>query len=126
MLQRVQTLYLLVFIALSAALISGISILEFLAEGTGINKSISLDLNTRNISLTGNLNLAGAELEAVAQEIKRSTPINIDLEDQSLSFTRFSPLLLVQGILVLLALVVMFSYKNLKKQLNFGSYFYFS
>jgi hypothetical protein len=125
MLQRVQTIYLLIFIGLSVALFSGINILEFASEGSSIQEKISLYLNTSQIYLEGKLNLSQEELDVVALELNKSTPIAIDKATQVLSYNKFSPLLIYQSLLVILALLVMFSYKNLKKQLNLARLLFF-
>jgi hypothetical protein len=125
MLQRVQTIYLLIFIGLSAALFSGINIIEFSSKGAGIDDKISLFLNTSQIYLEGKLNLSPDELNVLASEMKQSTPITIDESTQVLSYNRFSPLMIFQSLLLLLAFVVMFSYKNLKKQLNLARFLFF-
>jgi hypothetical protein len=125
MIQRVQTLYLLIFLGLSVALISGVNILEFSAKGSDINQNISLCLNTSNISLSGELNLPEAELDLIAKKMSKTTPIRIDKNTQTLSYKRFTPLLFIQGSLVLLAIIVMFSYKNLKSQLNLARFLFF-
>lgn len=124
MLQRVQTLYLFVFLALSFALISGIDILEFSAKGPNIKEDISLHLNTRSITLHGQLDYSASELELIAAQTHASTSITLDKTTQTLSYERISPLLIFQSILVLLSLVVMFSYKNLKKQLNLSRFLF--
>lgn len=125
MLQRVQTIYLLIFIGLSSALIAGINILEFSSQGAGIQDKISLYINTSHIHLEGKLNLSTDELNVVASEMNKSTPISLDKSTQTLSYNRFSPLLIFQSLLMLLALFVMFSYKNLKKQLNLARFLFF-
>jgi hypothetical protein len=73
MIQRVQTLYLLIFLGLSVALISGVNIFEFSAKGSDIKQNISLCLNTNNIILSGQLNLSESEIDLVANEMKKST-----------------------------------------------------
>lgn len=125
MLQRIQTLYLLLFIVISASLLGGIHILEFAAEGSYIKEKISLHVNTTQIELEGNLAIPASELETIGNKIKASTPIAFDSKTQTLSYSRFSPLLIFQGILVLLGLVVMFSFKNLKRQLNLARLLFF-
>ncbi len=125
MLQRIQTLYLLLFIVISAALLAGIHIFEFAAEGAYIKEKISLHVNTTQIELEGNLAIPASELETISNKIKASTPIAFDSNTQTVSYSRISPLIFFQGILVLLSLVVMFSYKNLKRQLNLARLLFF-
>jgi hypothetical protein len=125
MLQRVQTLYLLIFLILSVVLISGVKILEFSAKGADIKQDIALSLNTSSISLTGQLNYSIEDLEAIASEIANSSPIHLDKSTQALTYQRSSPILIFQIVLMLLAVVVMFSYKNLKKQLNLSRLLFF-
>lgn len=117
MLQRVQTLYFLLYLGISIALLSGISVLEFVAEGESIEDKLTLSVRTMNIDLSGILNVTDDELDMIGDEIKK-TPIHLDAQTKEVSYNSFSPLSVIQVPLVVLVLLAMFGYKKLKRQLN--------
>lgn len=117
MLQRIQTIYLLVFVVLSAVMLSGVSLLQFEAKGDYIQNSIQLDISSLQISGSGKLDLPAENVGQFADEMK-DLPFVFNASTQSLSFEASSPLLIVQILLTLFALMTLFGYKNLKRQLN--------
>lgn len=124
MLQRVQTLYFLLYLGISIALLSGISVLEFVAKGESIEDKLTLSVSTMNIDLAGILNVTDDELDMIGDEIKK-TPIHLDAQTKEVSYNSFSPLSVIQVPLVVLVLLAMFGYKKLKRQLNLTRFLFF-
>jgi hypothetical protein len=120
MLQRVQTIYLIIFIFLSGAMITGVSVLEFQATGTYISEIMVLDINCLNIEGSGELNLPDSQSIQEFSKNIANQKITFDTKNQLVEFKENSPLLIVQILLVVFGLLTIFSYKNLKKQLNFA------
>lgn len=118
MLQRVQTIYILIYLTLSVALLTGLSVLEFVAESDYIEDKLILSVSTIEIDFSGKLFATSSELELIADEISK-TPIALDKETRQVSYNNISPLLIIQIPLIILALWVLFGYKKLKRQLNF-------
>jgi len=117
MLQRVQTIYLLLFIGISAALLSGIAIIGFNASGEYINDDFSLELNTLKIEALGQLKVPQEAIDEFEKNIKK-TPFSFNRTNQMLSLSLFSPLLIVQIILLALSVFTLIGYKNIKRQLR--------
>lgn len=117
MLQRIQTIYLSIFVALSAVLLSGISILDFQATGEFVQEPITLTISALNIEGTGKLNLPDGSASQFAQEMK-NLPFTFSTENQTFAYNNSSPLLIVQILLTLFAVMTIVGYKNLKRQLR--------
>lgn len=117
MLQRIQTIYLSIFVALSAVLLSGISILDFQATGEFVQEPITLTISALNIEGTGKLNLPEGTAAQFAQEMK-NLPFTFSTENQTFAYNNSSPLLIVQILLTLFAVMTIVGYKNLKRQLR--------
>ncbi len=123
MLQRVQTIYIVIYLGLSIALLFGINVLEFVADGDYIQDNLVLSASTTEIDLSGQLNITDSEYERVNDKIE-NTPISVNPNTKEVAYNSFSPLLLIQVPLIVLALWVMFSYKKLKRQLNFARFLF--
>ncbi len=117
MLQRIQTIYLLILIALSAVMLSGFDVLEFKAESDVLKDPFSIVLSAQKIQGSAELQLSEKELSDFSQEIKK-TPFSFDENQQVITLSKTSPLLFIQIVLTILALVNLLSYKNLKRQLR--------
>lgn len=118
MLQRIQTVYLAIFIILSVVMLSGVSILQFQAEGSYVAEPILFKIGSTSIEGYGKLNLTNeAQIQEFSDNMK-NLPLSFNAEQQTLSLSKSSPLLVVQILLTLFALMTVFGYKNLKKQLN--------
>ena len=117
MLQRIQTIYLALFIVLSVVMLTGVSILHY--EGTGVNikETIELKISSLNISGSGELNLPVENLEQFSSEMK-ALSFDFNPETQELNYHASSPFLIVQILLTLFAIMTLFGYKNLKRQRN--------
>lgn len=120
MLQRVQTIYLVIFILLSGAMMTGVSVLEFQARGAYIKEIMVLDINCLNIEGSGTLNLPDSQSIQEFSKSSANQKMTFDTQKQLVEFKENSPLLIVQILLALFGLFTIFSYKNLKKQLNFA------
>jgi len=121
MIQRVQSIYLILFIVINIVLLSGLSILQFAGSGDSIKESITFDITSQKLHLQGQLNLPDSIVENFAEEIK-STPIQFEKAKQQLTWSKFSPLLLAQVLLLILAIITLFGYKNIKKQLRMARF----
>lgn len=117
MIQRVQSIYLGIFIIIHLVLLSGLSILQFAGSGPFIKEAIAFDITAQKLSIQGALNLPENIKESFAEEIK-SIPIQYDKSTQQLSWSKWSPLIFAQVLLLILALFTLFGYKSLKKQLR--------
>lgn len=117
MLQRIQTIYLIIYLVLSGAVLSGVSILNFDASGDYIQESIQLNISSQQISGDGKLTLPAESVSQFSEDMKE-LPFDFDAETQTLTFEASSPLLIVQILLMLFAVMTIFGYKNLKRQLN--------
>jgi hypothetical protein len=117
MLQRIQTIYLIIYLVLSGVVLSGVSILNYDASGDFIQESIQLNISSQQISGDGKLVLPPESVSQFSEDMKE-LPFDFDAETQTLSFAASSPLLIVQILLMLFAVMTIFGYKNLKRQLN--------
>jgi hypothetical protein len=117
MLQRIQTIYLIIYLVLSGVVLSGVSILNFDASGDYIQESIQLNISSQQISGDGKLTLPAESVSQFSEDMKE-LPFDFDAETQTLTFEASSPLLIVQILLMLFAVMTIFGYKNLKRQLN--------
>jgi hypothetical protein len=117
MLQRIQTIYLVIFVVLSVLLLTGVSILHFDGTGDYIQEPILLDISSLKISGSGKLDLPTETVGEFSAKMKE-LPFDFNAETQTLSYEMSSPLFVVQILLTLFAVMTIFGYKNLKRQLN--------
>ena len=118
MLQRIQTIYLFIFVVLSGIMLSGISILNFEATGNNLQDKIEFKVSSLRIEGGGKMNFSDPqEIEKFSEEIKH-LEMSFDAKTQLLSYSGNSPLLIIQIMLTVMALFTMFGYKNLKRQLS--------
>lgn len=125
MLQRIQTVYLAIFIILSALMLSGISVLQLQAKGTFVEEPIFLKIGSTSIEGYGKLKLTNeVEIQEFADNMK-NFPFSFNPEQQKLSLSKPSPLLIFQILITICALMTFFGYKNLKKQLTLSRITFF-
>jgi hypothetical protein len=117
MLQRIQTIYLALFIVLSVVMLTGVSILHYEGTGVHIKEAIELEISSLNISGSGELSLPNENLEQFSSEMK-ALSFDFNPETQKLYYQASSPFLIVQILLTLFAIMTLFGYKNLKRQIN--------
>ena len=117
MLQRIQTVYLAIFVVLSIIVLTGISILEFEASADYVKEPIVFNICSITIDGQGTLDLPEEALAQFSNDMK-TLPMSFDSATQSLTYSSSSPLMIVQILLTLFALMTIFGFKNLKRQLN--------
>lgn len=117
MIQRIQTIYLALFIILNLLLILDFTILEFQGKGKNTVDPITLDISSQKLHLSGTLNLPEEAVDGFSESIK-DTPISFDKSNQTLSMSKLSPLIFAQTLLLFLGLWTMFSFKKLAFQVR--------
>ena len=117
MLQRIQTVYLAIFVALSVVMLTGVSILHFNGTGDYIKEPIQISISSINVSGSGKLNLPPESINEFSAKMK-DLPLTFNPETQALSYEISSPLFVVQILLTLFAVMTIFGYKNHKRQLK--------
>jgi len=117
MLQRIQTIYLTIFVVLSVVVLTGVSVLHFDGTGDYIQEPIQLNITALKLAGSGQLALPAESVTQFSNEMK-DLPFDFNPETQTLSFETSSPLMIVQILLTLFALMTIFGYKNLKRQMN--------
>jgi magnesium-transporting ATPase (P-type) len=115
MIQRAQSIYLGLFIIIALALLSNISILEFQGNGVQVDTPLIFSISAQRMSFEGQLSLNDTEKEIFTEALSDS-PFTYNNEHQTLEMKNWSPLFFAQLVLVILALITLFSYKNLKRQ----------
>jgi len=119
MLQRIQTIYLGIYIALSVFLITGSSIIQFDLTFPQAAEPLKIHLNTLHVQVNGQLNLNAEEKEEFSSFISESR-FSWDESTQKLAVDESSPLFIVQILLLLFAILTLASYKRLKRQIQFS------
>jgi hypothetical protein len=117
MLQRIQTIYLTICVVLSVVVLTGVSVLHFDGTGDYIQEPIQLNITALKLSGSGQLALPAESVTQFSNEMK-DLPFDFNPETQTLSFETSSPLMIVQILLTLFAMMTIFGYKNLKRQMN--------
>jgi len=124
MIQRVQSIYLLLFIAINIVLLSGVTILQFNGSGEKIDNEINFNIAASQLNMKGKLNLHAHELDIFEEEVK-AQQFSFNKTNQELTWSKWSPLILAQAILLILAIFTLFGYKNLKRQLRLARFTFF-
>ena len=119
MLQRIQTIYLGIYIALSVFLISGVSIIQFDLTFPQAAEPLQIQLNTLHVQVIGQLNLNPDEKEEFSSFISESR-FSWDESTQKIAVEESSPLFIVQILLLLFAILTLGSYKRLNRQIQFS------
>lgn len=117
MIQRVQSIYIGLFLVLNILLLFNVSIIEYVGTGN-VKEPIALKIAALKFQISGQLNLNDAGSNFYSHDFKEKDLIRFDAETQKISGSVWSPLLLAQLVLIVLGFITLLSFKKLKRQLR--------
>ena len=119
MIQRIQTVYYLIAVALLTWVSLGQQIVSFHIESSSHVETVELALNSLGVNAEAKLILTEEEIHEFEQHIT-STGAQFSVEDSMLKWKNSIPVFILFAVIILLTLIAIFSFKNQKRQLRLG------
>lgn len=119
MIQRIQTIYYLITIALLAWVSTGENIVSFKIDSQNFVETVKMNINSKGIDANATLSLTESELKEFEKHIT-ATGATFNAEGSKLSWVNSIPVYILFLIITLLILITVVSFKNQKRQLRLG------
>ncbi len=124
MIQRIQTIYYLIAIALLAWVSTGENIVSFKIDAQNYVETVEMNINSKGIDANATLSLTESELEEFEKHIT-ATGATFNTEGSHGTWTNSIPVYILFLIIALLILITLVSFKNQKRQLRLGRIAFF-
>lgn len=124
MIQRIQTIYYLIAIALLAWVSTGENIVSFKIDAKNMVETVHVNINSKGIDANATLNLTDSKLKELEKHIT-ATGATFVSEGSKSSWTNSIPVYILFLIITLLVLITLVSFKNQKRQLRLGRIAFF-